>query len=67
MIYASFDAGISATPETMQFKGNFSDLRNLISLGFEAADTGKMVYLTARYSNAAGPGPFGVVFQGVVT
>ncbi len=67
MIYASFDSAIATTPETMQFKGNFPDLRSPISIGFDAADAGKTVYLTARYSNNVGPGPFSAVFQGVVT
>ncbi len=67
MIYASFDAALANTPEAMIFKGNFSDLRSALAIPFEAADAGKVVYLAARYSNNAGPGPFGAIFQGVVT
>lgn len=67
MIYATFDAATSSIPETMQFKGNFPDLRSALSIPFEAADLGKTVYLAARYNNNVGPGPFGAIFQGVVT
>ncbi len=66
MIYSSFEAAAAQTPETMIFRGNFSDLRSPISVPFGAADVGKMVYLAARYSNGVGPGPFGAIFQGVV-
>lgn len=67
MIYAGFDLAASQTPEQMPFRGNFSDLRSALTIPFSAADVGKVVYLAARYSNSAGAGPFGAIFQGVVT